>query len=154
MKTEILQRNPYHGIRAAAHQPLPNPTLEELRDRYDGLLRAEYWIPRTQEDEAAIQLYKQELLASGKTIEDEIRELAGESGFVFMENRFPYAIQNACHYVLWVLDDNSLEEADQYLRMFLETNQIRPDDMVCYENNIAYQTASGIPHFHVYIPER
>ena len=73
MESRVLQRNPYHGIRASEHRPLPNPTLEDLRSQYDGLLRAEYWIPRTPEDEAAIQAYKQELITTGKTIEDDIQ---------------------------------------------------------------------------------
>ena len=154
MEQTILQRNPYHGIRASEHRPLPYPTLDDIRILYDSLLRAEYWIPRTPQDEAAIQTYKQELLSSGRTIEDEIRQYSGEAGFVFMENRFPYAVQDARHYVLWLLDENSMEEADQYVRAFLEANHIDPQETVCYENNITYQTASGISHFHIYVPER
>jgi len=153
MESVILRRNPYHGLKASEHRPLRNPTLQDLRNLYDSLQRAEYWIPRSAEDEAAIQAYKQQLLSEGRSIEDEIRQLAGDSGFVLMENKFPYAVQDARHYVLWILDGDVLEDAEQYICNFLESQQICPDETVCYENNIAYQTASGIPHFHIYVPQ-
>ena len=108
--------------------------------------------PEKPEIEEELKRYKLSLAERGATIADDIRAEAGGQSVVLIPNKFPYDIPGSEQFLLWILHDDSWVEADSVLAMFLQERGVRHEDVVCYENNSAYQTEPGITHFHVMIP--
>jgi len=148
----LLERDPFMGIRVSDHKPYHRPTLDDIRAELNAFRAAEYWIPRKPEIEEELKRYKLSLAERGATIADDIRAEAGGQSVVLIPNKFPYDIPGSEQFLLWILHDDSWVEADSVLAMFLQERGVRHEDVVCYENNSAYQTEPGITHFHVMIP--